>query len=191
MQGAVLALWRQGKGALKLPGLGCPVVTIHEVALEDLVDELLPAAFGHLRAAYDASPSSDTECWLTQHLAGQPRDIRDAFVKHHGALTVLEKDWMRRRRGICERVAATILVADGDKPEWKRYNLRRWLRDTWRIDRVDLRLASCEQCGQDYYRRRSEPNAPPLCEMCREARRLRAWHLALSPGRSGAVTRPS
>src|SRR6266550_1090303 len=66
VQGAVLALWRQGKGALKLPGLGCPVVTIHEVALEDLVDELLPAAFGHLRAAYDASPSSDTECWLTQ-----------------------------------------------------------------------------------------------------------------------------
>jgi hypothetical protein len=188
VQGAVLALWSQGKGAFKLPGLGCPVVTIHEVALEDLVDELLPAAFGHLRAAYEAT-SEDAQQWLTQHLAGQPPDIREAFVRHHRALMVTEKDWVRRGRGICERVASTILVADGTKPEWKSYNLRRWLRDTWRIDRVDLRLASCEQCGKDYFRRRSEPNAPPLCEMCREARRLHAWHLALSPWRSGAVTR--
>jgi hypothetical protein len=48
-----------------------------------------------------------------------------------------------------------------------------------RFESADLRAASCEECGRDIFRRRSEPRAPNLCSLCRE-RRWWTIHLRLA-----------
>ncbi len=157
-----------GPGRLKLPGRGRPVETPELVLLEDAVAVVI-TELTHLRDAYRAQPTNWTRrSWLEAHLARMAPDLRDAFLwdalgQDLRVLGVSAPEWGRVRQASAERVVAAILG-------WSRRDLHRWLTDRWRIDRADLRLGHCDECGREIFRRRSEPQRQPLCAVCRERR---------------------
>ena len=172
-------LWKRAAPRLakthhvKFPGRMRPVEFMEPVVLEDVFSRLI----GVLQALHDGYGRTQGEhagLWLDQQLAGCPslqkavRDIPISCWKRG----LSEAGWRRRLSQNAEQVLGVLLGKDAR-------TLRRRRGDYLRLERADLRLTRCE-CGTAFYRRRSEPNAPNLCELCRERESVTALSITRS-----------
>jgi len=148
-----------------------PVVVREPVVLEDVLEEatswLQEVRDGYKRRANRWQSARDW--WDKQLLGAFPalREVADTPSLLPEILELEDAEWRRRLSHSVEQLVAAVLGWDAARA----VHIRRG--DYLRLERADLRLTQCD-CGTDFYRRRSEPNAPNLCEVCRQARLL-AW----------------
>jgi hypothetical protein len=151
-----------------------PVVLIETVAFEDVLKEGT-RWLQELRNAYKgrANQRQSARAWWEAQLATFPtlREAADAPSLLPEILELADAEWRRRLSHSVEQLVAALLGWD----DARAVHLRRG--DYMRLERADLRLTRCE-CGTDFFRRRSEPNAPNLCELCRERARVATYGAA-------------
>ena len=139
------------------------------VALEDAVEGAVWEV-EHWREIVWPMPAWKRQAYLKQHLAPWPQ-LQNAILIVLPALQATERDWPRRRYRAAEELLAALCGED-------QRTVHRWRGAFDNFERRDLRLATCEDCGRDICRRRSEPSAARMCGLCHH-RRMWTYHLRL------------
>ena len=154
---------------IRLPGRSRPVVMPEPVAIEDAVDGA-ERLVEHWREVVQSAPGWRGKERLKQHVGSWQNLLPDVLPR----LQARSLDWPRRRTRAAEQVLAALLGED-------QRIVHRWrgAYDNF-IRSIDEQPATCEDCGRDIIRRRSEQNLRLglLCSLCRE-RRWWTMHLRL------------